>query len=64
MDALNREKAVVLSHPTKPQVVPGGVNETLYPMMEFFFDTCRAVMNLILIKTINRYPVYPAANVL
>ena len=57
MDALNREKAVVLIHPTKPQVVPSGVNETLpYPMMEFFFDTCRAVMNLILTKTINRYP--------
>ena len=57
MDALNREKSVVLIHPTKPQVVPSGVNETLpYPMMEFFFDTCRAVMNLILTKTINRYP--------
>ena len=57
MDVLNREKAIVLIHPTKPQVVPSGVNETLpYPMMEFFFDTCRAVMNLILTKTINKYP--------
>ena len=57
MDVLNREKAIVLIHPTKPQVVPSGVNETLpYPMMEFFFDTCRAVMNLILTKTITKYP--------
>ena len=57
MDALNQEKALVLIHPTKPQVVPNGVNENLpYPMMEFFFDTCRAVMNLILTKTINKYP--------
>ena len=57
MDVLNQEKALVLIHPTEPGVIPHRVNEQLpYPMMEFFFDTCRAVMNLILTGTLNKYP--------
>jgi len=57
MDVLNQEKALVLIHPTEPGVIPQRVNEQLpYPMMEFFFDTCRAVMNLILTGTLNKYP--------
>ncbi len=57
MEILNQAKAVVLIHPTEPGAIPQGVNETLpYPMMEFFFDTCRAVMNLILTGTLNKYP--------
>ena len=57
MEVLNQAESVVLIHPTEPAAIPQGVNENLpYPMMEFFFDTCRAVMNLILTGTLNKYP--------
>lgn len=57
MEVLNQAESVVLIHPTEPAAIPQDVNETLpYPMMEFFFDTCRAVMNLILTGTLNKYP--------
>ncbi len=61
---LNRRKAKVFFHPTtpctcdattgqvhrfKPMSYPG-------PMMEFFFDTTRAVFNLILTGTVDRHP--------
>lgn len=57
MEELNRGGCVVTLHPTEPSAVPKGLNETLpYPFMEFFFDTTRTVMNLILSRTLQKYP--------
>lgn len=57
MEELDRVRAVVSLHPTKPGAVPSGACERLpYPLMEFFFDTSRAVMNMILHHTIEKYP--------
>lgn len=55
---LNRRRAVVFIHPTSPNC-PGCLDLSMgypRPMMEFLFDTTRAVMNLILSGTLDRYP--------
>ena len=57
MEELNRETTLVLLHPTEPSVVPEGISERLpYPFMEFFFDTTRAVTNMILNEIPRRFP--------
>ena len=61
---LNRRKAKVFLHPTTPctcDATTGQVNRFKpmsypNPMMEFFFDTTRAVVNLILTGTVDRHP--------
>ncbi|MCJ1298591.1 hypothetical protein MMC08_001381 [Hypocenomyce scalaris] len=62
---LNRRKATVFIHPTQPcKAHDGGTGCTSamplpkYPtgMFEFLFDTARAVINLFLSKTVERYP--------
>ena len=56
MDALNQRKAVVFIHPTQH---PSSKSLSLpWPayIMEYLFDTTRAVGNLILGGTIDRYP--------
>ncbi|OKP83666.1 amidohydrolase [Paenibacillus sp. P32E] len=54
---LNMRKAIVALHPNRPALVPEHVLEGLpAPMMEFFFDTTRTVMNLILTGTLSRFP--------
>ncbi len=56
-EALDRHGAVVCLHPTTPSAVPPNVTTQLpNPMMEFFFDTSRAVVNLILNGVVERYP--------
>jgi 6-methylsalicylate decarboxylase len=56
-ELLNQHQAVIYIHPTMPSAVPQNVL-TGYPvpMMEFIFDTARAVTNLILNGTVKRYP--------
>jgi len=56
-EVLNQHKGVIYIHPVMPSVVPQNVL-TGYPvpMMEFIFDTARAVTNLILTGTVKRYP--------
>lgn len=55
--ALNQRRAVVVIHPTKPSRVPPNVAERApIPMMEFLFDTTRTVTNLILNRTLRRFP--------
>lgn len=57
MDELNRIHAVVSLHPTQPGAVPSGVCEKLpLPLMEFFFDTSRTVIHMILNRTFRKYP--------
>lgn len=57
MEELNRFSAVVSLHPTEPGSVPGGVCEQLpLPLMEFFFDTSRTVINMILQRTFEKFP--------
>ncbi|SMC23367.1 Predicted metal-dependent hydrolase, TIM-barrel fold [Clostridium acidisoli DSM 12555] len=56
-EELNRHKAVVVLHPNKPSNVPENVVEGLpIPMMEFFFDTTRTVINMILKGTLKKFP--------
>jgi 6-methylsalicylate decarboxylase len=54
---LNKRKAVVALHPTTPSTVPKNVLEDLpMPIMEFFFDTTRTVVNMLLKGTMKRFP--------
>lgn len=61
---LNRRKAKVFLHPTTPCTCDAATGQVHRfqpmsypnPMMEFFFDTTRAVVNLILTGTISRHP--------
>ncbi|WP_077612471.1 amidohydrolase family protein [Clostridium sp. Marseille-P2415] len=56
-EELNKRKSVVTLHPNKPGCIPDGVAEGLpVPMMEFFFDTTRTVINMILKGIPNRFP--------
>ena len=57
METLDGLSATVLIHPTAPSAIPTGVCETVpYPMMEFFFDTSRAVVNLVIADVPHRFP--------
>ncbi len=57
MEELDRGGCVVLIHPTQPAAVPEDVAGQLpYPLMEFFFDTTRTVVNLLLNRTPQKYP--------
>ena len=65
---LNRRRATVFIHPTNPHCpccqgrIPGSDPASLppigypYPMLEFMFETTRAVFNLILSGTLAKYP--------
>lgn len=56
LDELNRHKAVVVLHPNTPGRVPANVAEGLpMPLMEFFFDSTRTVINLILKRVLTRF---------
>ncbi len=57
MEELNRRKAVVAIHPTEPSSMPDNVAENLpIPAMEYFFDTTRTITNMILNRTMKRFP--------
>lgn len=57
MEELNREPTLVTIHPTLPaQKLAGAADELPGPVMEYFFETTRAVVNLILKGTLRRYP--------
>lgn len=54
---LNEKNAVIIIHPTKPQVVPENCfTSTLLPLMDFIADTTRAVINMIANETLIKYP--------
>ncbi|KAJ9615636.1 hypothetical protein H2200_001711 [Cladophialophora chaetospira] len=58
---LNDRKAIVFMHPTschshKSPETERPLSQYPAPMLEFFFDTTRAVVNLILSGTVARYP--------
>jgi 6-methylsalicylate decarboxylase len=56
-EILNKRRAVVVIHPTTPGLIPPNVAERApIPMMEFFFDTTRTLTNLILNRTLKRFP--------
>lgn len=57
MGELERRRAVVIIHPTRPPVVPGHVfTAEPVPLFEFVADTTRAVLNLVTSGTLERYP--------
>ena len=53
---LNRRKAIVFIHPTVPAQDKFPAMDIPPSIMEFVFDTTRAIANLIVNKTIKRYP--------
>lgn len=56
MEELNRQKTLITIHPTLPkECVTGVVEELPGPVMEYFFETTRTVVNLLLKGTIRRY---------
>ncbi|MFH0729755.1 MAG: amidohydrolase family protein [Pseudomonadota bacterium] len=56
-EELNKRSAVVTMHPTKPSAVPQDVLTGIpIPMMEFQFDTTRAVANMIFNGIFQRFP--------
>lgn len=60
--SINRRQGTLFIHPTNPHCPCCQDGKTLqplnypYPMMEFIFETTRAVFNLILSGTLERYP--------
>ena len=56
---LNRRKALVFIHPTSPACWQQCAMGYPRPMLEFPFDTARAVSNLIFTGTLERYPDIP-----
>ncbi len=56
-EELSRRQSVVVIHPQKPSAVPANVLVGYpIPMMEFLFDTTRAITNMIMNRTLQRYP--------
>ena len=54
---LERRKAVVVLHPTPPPSIPeNALSITPIPLYEFYNETARAVITLILSGTVRRYP--------
>lgn len=54
---LNKRKALVTFHPNKPGCTPEIPGAKLpFPMMEFFFDTTRTVVDIILKGYLTKYP--------
>jgi predicted TIM-barrel fold metal-dependent hydrolase len=55
-DELNRRKAVVYFHPTAATFLQGVIPQIPDPMLEFPFDTTRAIMSLLASGTLARCP--------
>lgn len=56
-EELDKRKAVLIIHPTRPSAVPAGVfTEKVIPLFEFIGDTTRAVLNLIVNGTLEKFP--------
>ena len=54
---LDRRRAIVIFHPTRPPALPEGCfTGKLLPLFEFLGDTTRCVVNLITTGTLDRYP--------
>ncbi|HVB34943.1 MAG TPA: amidohydrolase family protein [Patescibacteria group bacterium] len=55
-EELNRRKAVVHVHPTDPLCCTHTLSHVPATTLEFFFDTARAVFNMLMNGTLVRYP--------
>lgn len=55
MEELNREPAVVTIHPTAPPVPAPGAEAVPAPIMDYFFETTRAVTNLLITGAVRKY---------
>jgi 6-methylsalicylate decarboxylase len=56
MDELDRRSALVVLHPTSPHFWTAPLRGQPAPMLEFPFDTTRAVVNLVTSGTLERHP--------
>ena len=56
MEELNKEQTVLVLHPTSPAAMGANIPDTLpVPAIEYFFETTRAVTNMIINGTIHRH---------
>jgi len=56
-ELLDNYAAIVFVHPCRPSVIPENLlADYPVPMLEFMFDTARAVTNLVLLGVVARYP--------
>ncbi len=55
-EELNRRRTVVFAHPTSPPCAEEVSLDRPRPMLEFIFDSTRAVSNLVFSGTLSRYP--------
>jgi len=56
-EELNKRKAVVIIHPSRPQAVPANVfTEGPAPLFEYIADTTRTVIDMITKGTLEKYP--------
>ena len=56
MDEMNRRETLVTIHPTLPQqLIPGAASELPGPVMEYFFETTRSVVNMLLKGVLRKY---------
>ncbi len=62
MELLDERRAVVFLHPTSPQCWQDTSLGYPRPMIEFPFDTTRAVAHLILSGTLRRHPTSPSSS--
>lgn len=57
MEELNKAKSLVAIHPVEPNPINTRINTNLpVPLMEFFFDTTRAIVNMAEHQIFTRYP--------
>lgn len=57
MEVLNKEKALVILHPTEPPLnIPGVCEGMSVPAMEYFFETTRTFSNMVIHDLFERYP--------
>ena len=57
MEYFNTVGAVIVVHPVQPAALPKGVNrEVPIPAMEFFMDTTRTFMNMVMHDVFGRFP--------
>lgn len=56
-EELNKRNAIVIMHPSRPQAVPSNVfTEGPAPLFEYLGDSTRAVINMLVNGTLEKYP--------
>lgn len=56
LEKLNEHHSIVLIHPNAPANIPAVSEEIPYPILEFFFDTTRTIINMLVNNVFEEYP--------